>query len=82
MSKDGALFHWNYCRKPGIDIDPDSVDDGERWRIIQRHYFMQTKAKVKCAAFHAVSNLLVVGFSNGLFGLYELPEFTMIHTLR
>lgn len=43
---------------------------------------MQNDAKVNCAAFHAPSNLLVVGFSNGLFGLYDLPEFNMIHRLR
>jgi periodic tryptophan protein 2 len=24
----------------------------------------------------------VVGFSNGLFGLYDLPEFNMVHLLR
>ena len=63
----------------------DMVEDDEapsQWRIVQRHYFMQNNAKVKCAAFHPESNLLVAGFSNGLFGLYELPEFNMIHTLR
>ena len=43
---------------------------------------MQNDAKVNCAAFHAKSNLLVVGFSNGLFGLYDLPEFNTIHLLR
>jgi periodic tryptophan protein 2 len=43
---------------------------------------MQNDAKVNCAAFHAPSSLLVVGFSNGLFGLYDLPEFNMIHQLR
>lgn len=43
---------------------------------------MQNEAKVNCAAFHAPSNLLVVGFSNGLFGLYDLPEFNQIHQLR
>ena len=53
-----------------------------RWRIVERHYFMQMNAKVICAAYHAESNLLVAGFSNGLFGLYELPDFNMIHTLR
>ena len=37
---------------------------------------------MKCAAYHAESNLLVTGFSNGLFGLYELPDYNMIHTLR
>ena len=53
-----------------------------RWRITQRHFFMQSNAKAKCATYHAASNLFVVGFSNGLFGLYELPAFNMIHTLR
>lgn len=54
----------------------------QQWRIVQKQFFMQNNAKVKCAAYHASSNLLVAGFSNGIFGLYELPEFNMIHTLR
>ncbi len=58
-------------------------DGGElQWRIIQRHYFMQNNAKVNCATYHAESKLLVVGFSTGIFGLYEMPDFNMIHTLR
>jgi periodic tryptophan protein 2 len=60
------------------DIDDDSHT---RWRITERHYFLQNNAKVNCAAYHADSNLLVAGFSNGVFGLYEMPEFNMIHTL-
>lgn len=86
VSRDGTLFQWAYVRKPGaendqaMDQDDDVVD--MRWRIVQRHYFMQTNARVACAAFHAVSNLLVVGFSSGIFGLYEMPEFNQIHTLR
>lgn len=64
--------------------DPDSMEDitDARWRIVKKDYFMQNDAKVNCTAFHASSNLLVVGFSNGLFGLYDLPEFNMIHMLR
>jgi len=54
----------------------------QQWRIVQKQFFMQNNAKLKCAAYHASSNLLVAGFSNGIFGLYELPEFNMIHTLR
>ena len=66
----------------------DEMDEMEneplsaRWRIVQKHFFMQNNAKTKCAAYHPSSNLLVVGFSNGIFGLYELPGFIMIHTLR
>ncbi|KAI5286470.1 hypothetical protein KEM52_001987, partial [Ascosphaera acerosa] len=42
---------------------------------------MQADAKVTCAALHSPTNLLVVGFSSGLFALYELPDFTQIHAL-
>lgn len=85
MSQDGALFRWSYSQRLDATGDVDTrEDDGGpmRWRIIQRHYFMQNNAKAKCAAYHAESNLLVAGFSNGLFGLYELPNFNMIHNLR
>ena len=57
-------------------------DSDLRWRIVKKDYFLQNNAKVTCASYHAVSNLLVVGFSNGLFGLYELPDFNAIHLLR
>ncbi|KAE9364561.1 periodic tryptophan protein-like protein 2 [Stipitochalara longipes BDJ] len=88
ISKDGAVFQWAYLRNPNApepeeDEDMEDVDDDShaRWRITQRHYFLQNNAKVNCAAYHADSNLLVAGFSNGVFGLYEMPEFNMIHTL-
>ena len=87
-SKDGAVFQWAYLRSPDApepedDEDMDDVGDDThmRWRIVHRHYFMQNNAKVNCVAYHAETNLLVAGFSNGVFGLYEMPEFNMIHTL-
>ena len=85
ISQDGTLFRWSYSQRPDANGDVDTGQDDARplqWRVVQRHYFMQNNAKVRCAAFHAESNLLVAGFSNGLFGLYELPDFNMIHTLR
>ncbi|KAI1391346.1 periodic tryptophan protein 2 [Hypoxylon trugodes] len=87
VSKDGAVFDWQYTRHPNAaprDEDEDDMDvDGDdmRWRIVQRHYFMQNNAHVRCAAFHPESNLLVAGLSNGIFGLYEMPDFNTIHTL-
>lgn len=85
ISQDGALFRWSYSQRPFANGDVDArEEDVERplqWRIVQRNYFMQKNANVKCAAYHAESNLLVAGFSNGLFGLYELPDFNMVHTL-
>ena len=85
ISQDGALFRWGYSQRPETKGDVDVREDDDRalqWRVVQRHYFMQNNAKVMCAAYHTESNLLVAGFSNGLFGLYELPDFNMIHTLR
>ncbi|KAI9777444.1 MAG: hypothetical protein M1839_008856 [Geoglossum umbratile] len=86
VSRDGALFRWSYVRKPGAPDESESIylendDIDTQWRIVQRHYFMQDSAKLNCAAFHADSGLLVVGFSTGVFGLYEMPDFNLIHTL-
>ena len=82
VSKDGAVFNWQYTTKPGQDDEMRDDDDSDmQWRIVERHFFMQNSATLRCADFHAESNLLVAGFSNGLFGLYEMPDFNMIHTL-
>lgn len=82
VSKDGALFEWRYMGKMEVNDDDEPQENGDlRWRIAERHYFQQNSATLTCAAFHAQSNLLVTGFSNGIFGLYELPEFNMIHNL-
>ena len=51
----------------------------EGWFLDSRHFFNQKKAQ--CATIHKASNLLVVGFSSGIFGLYELPSCSVIHTL-
>lgn len=83
VSQDGALFVWQYVvssQQNGVDNEMLDLHH-ERWRIIQREYFLQNNAKLKCASFHASSSLLTVGFSTGLFSLYELPSFTNIHTL-
>ncbi|KAL8700042.1 MAG: hypothetical protein Q9201_005665 [Fulgogasparrea decipioides] len=84
VSRDGALFQWHYAPlhdKPQADGDTADDPSPMGWRIAQRHYFMQPHAKLSCAAYHTSSNLLVAGFSSGIFGLYELPDFSIIHTL-
>lgn len=90
VSKDGALFEWQYRKPPRPDgddsssSDEDSDDNEEadyRWRITKRSYFNQNNTSLRCAAYHSASNLLVAGFSSGVFCLYEMPDFNMIHTL-
>lgn len=52
-----------------------------RWGVHERNFFNQPGTRVVCSTFHAASNLLVVGFSTGVFGLWEMPDFTNVHTL-
>ncbi|KAF8503896.1 WD40 repeat-like protein [Hysterangium stoloniferum] len=52
-----------------------------RWGISERHYFNQANTRVVCSTFHPKTNLLVIGFSTGVFGLWEMPDFTNVYTL-
>jgi periodic tryptophan protein 2 len=88
VARDGSLFVWDeeegeerkvqVGRKRGRG-GQDTRNNGA-WRLGKKHYFNQGKAL--CAALHKASGLLVVGFSNGIFGLYEMPSFSNVHTLR
>lgn len=52
-----------------------------RWGINKRHYLKLPSTRVTSAAFHSGSNLLIIGLSSGVFGLYEMPDFGNVHTL-
>lgn len=68
--------------KPGSSSQgPDNTVAHTRWGVAERHYFMQPDTKVVCSSFHPGSSILVVGFSSGVFGLWEMPSFTNVHTL-
>ena len=84
VSQDGAFFRWAYALHPLTNGEADQKQNEEsmRWRVMEKHYFSQAKIRIKCAVFHALSGLLVVGSSSGIFSLYELPDFSLIHTLR
>ncbi|KZT03785.1 WD40 repeat-like protein [Laetiporus sulphureus 93-53] len=92
VSRDGAVFTWK--AKPSEEADSDdepqfvasssTLADSiahTRWGVHQRNYFNQPGTRVVCSTFHRPSGLLVVGFSTGVFGLWEMPDFTNLHTL-
>ena len=87
VSRDGAVFQWGVVDGiPSENVDLDSLVVTEkmkerRWRVVAKHFFNQSHAKVTSAAFHVPSSLLTVGFSSGVFGIWELPSFSNIHTL-
>lgn len=39
-------------------------------------------AKLTTAAYHQDTHILVTGFNNGSFYLYEMPHANLIHSLR
>ncbi|OQU94826.1 WD domain-containing protein [Cladophialophora immunda] len=80
VSEDGALFRWEYLANQQAENDDSIEPVDERWRIVQRDYFMHN-AKLKCASYHPSTNLLTACFDNGLFSLYETPSFSNIHSL-
>ena len=52
-----------------------------RWNHESRHYFKQDNATVISTTYSRESQLLAIGFSSGVFGLYEMPSVANIHTL-
>lgn len=52
-----------------------------KWELLKKDYFMQAPAKLTACDFHKGLDLVVVGFSSGVFGLYKMPDFTCIHLL-
>ena len=52
------------------------------WSVQSRHYFHQeNRSKVITSTYCTQAQLLAVGFSSGIFGIYELPSVSNIHTL-
>lgn len=75
------------------DHDKDSDSDSEikkfRYKKLCRHYLTNNVQKqqnekviLSATAYHQETCILVVGFNNGSFYLYEMPEVNMIHSLR
>ncbi|KAL4246695.1 WD repeat PWP2 family protein, partial [Abortiporus biennis] len=95
-SRDGAVFTWKAKPRESSSESESDLENDEpiastskaaneiantRWGIHKRNYFNLPNTRVVCCTFHGPSNLLVIGFSTGVFGLWEMPAFTNIHTL-
>ncbi|RHY31289.1 hypothetical protein DYB32_003624 [Aphanomyces invadans] len=86
VARDGGAYLWEHDGgvAPDEDVDEDEIPlvaRGVKWSTKHKHVFKMEYAKVDCVTFHAATELLVVGFGNGTFGLYSLPDFQDIHTL-
>lgn len=68
----------NKKKRKGSD---GKLENGEKWRLLRKDGFGQAPAKLTACDYHAGLDMLLVGFSNGIFGLYQLPDFVCIHSL-
>ncbi|KAL0723553.1 hypothetical protein Bca4012_038152 [Brassica carinata] len=71
----------------GGDSEEDEEGDNEeymhreKWVLLRKDGFNQGSAKVTACDYHQGLDMVVVGFSNGVFGLYQMPDFICIHLL-
>ncbi|PON89397.1 Periodic tryptophan protein [Trema orientale] len=52
-----------------------------KWELLRKDNFGQAPAKLTACDYHRGLDMVVVGFSNGVFGLYQMPDFVCIHLL-
>jgi periodic tryptophan protein 2 len=53
-----------------------------QWQVSNRYYFQQEGGvTVISSSYCRSSNMFAVGFSSGVFGLYEMPNCINVHTL-
>jgi periodic tryptophan protein 2 len=54
---------------------------GGAWKLHAREFLWDPHTQVSSTAFNRAASLLVIGFSNGVFGLYEMPGCINVHRL-
>ncbi|KAL4626377.1 hypothetical protein ACB092_05G091600 [Castanea dentata] len=97
VTRDCYLFSWEWQdgkldEFEGVDMETDGKDGnleenggylvGGKWRLLRKDCFNQAPAKLTACDYHAGLDMVVVGFSNGVFGLYRtVPDFVCIHLL-
>lgn len=52
-----------------------------KWELQKKNFFMQSPAKLTACDYHRDLDMVVVGFTNGVFGLYQMPDFVCLHLL-
>ncbi|KAL6513035.1 U3 snoRNP protein [Orobanche minor] len=52
-----------------------------KWELLKKDFFMQAPAKLTACDYHKGLDMVVVGFSSGVFALYQMPDFVCIHLL-
>ena len=89
ISADGAIYVWKWKpNAPKDSLTEEQLREIEfssfegAWRIVHHHYLKTTnKLKITSCSLQKNHDLLVIGQSNGVFGLYAMPDFSEVHSL-
>ncbi|KAJ4849893.1 U3 snoRNP protein [Turnera subulata] len=65
----------------GKDAEGEGFLHKGKWERLRKDGFKQSSAKVTACDYHRGLDMVVVGFSNGVFGLYQMPDFICLHLL-
>lgn len=79
-------------KEPEEDSEEESEEESQfprskyyhgRWSIHERFSNPDTNHKILITTchFNALANLLIIGLNTGVFYLYEMPHFSLIHSL-
>jgi periodic tryptophan protein 2 len=54
---------------------------GGMWKLKEREFLWDSQTEISSASFNPKTNLLVIGFTSGIFGLYSMPNCQTLHKL-
>jgi periodic tryptophan protein 2 len=60
---------------------PVATKRTSKWVLKEREFLWDPQTRVSSTAYNKASGLLVVGFTTGVFGLYEMPGCINVHRL-
>lgn len=63
------------------NFEDEDAPSKPSWRLRKKNFFMQAPARLTACDYHRELDMVVVGFSNGVFGLYQMPDFVCLHLL-
>ena len=67
--------------KQNNEVDIIRTKRGSKWYLAEREFLWDPNTQVTSVSFNKSSGLLVVGFNQGVFGLYEMPGCINLHKL-
>lgn len=77
------MFNEKALKKPRVMRRKEGDEGGVQgqWLLMKKEFIQIDHCKIDSVALNRQNNLLVVGFSSGIFGLYDMPSCTQVHTL-